>query len=227
MEDLSNLDKRYFDSNASYNCPFCKRNHVPIAYVQSGSFHWSNEKTCYFTVVQCSSCQKNSLHHSFTNFLTTTNGRLQVKPGMEIEDLVFHSIPTSFFVLDSRIPSVLRELLSEADGCLNMNFLTGASVCIRKSIYEFIFLHKVEGSDYETKIKSLKALLSSVDPTYFDVLSHLQDMTSDKVHEQSWKKWDSKHIRFFIELLRNLFHEVYVVPEERKLRSNSVIHEAI
>ena len=28
-------------------------------------------------------------------------------------------------------------------------------------------------------------------PALFDILSQIQDMTSDKIHEQSWDKWDS------------------------------------
>ena len=47
-------------------------------------------------------------------------------------------------------------------------------------------------------------------------------MTSDKVHEQSWDKWDSKHLILFIETLKAILHEIYVVPEEKKKRSEHI-----
>ncbi len=65
-------------------------------------------------------------------------------------------MPTSFFVIDARIPGIIRELITEAKGCLKMNFLTGASSCARKAIYELLVIERAEGADYETRIKSLK-----------------------------------------------------------------------
>ncbi len=69
---------------------------------------------------------------------------------------VFYSVPTSFFVMDARIPGIVRELITEAEGCLKMDFLTGASSCARKAIYELLVIERAEGADYETRIKSLK-----------------------------------------------------------------------
>ncbi len=37
-----------------------------------------------------------------------------------------------------------------------MNFLTGASSCARKAIYELLVIERAEGADYETRRKSLK-----------------------------------------------------------------------
>jgi hypothetical protein len=144
---------------------------------------------------------------------------------MPIDDLdshIFYSVPTSFFVIDDRIPKVMRELITEADGCLKMNFLTGASACTRKAIYELTLREKAEGPDYETKIKDLKTKHPSVDPTLFDVLAHIQDMTSDHVHEQSWPHWDSDNLKLILETLKAIFHEMYVVPKERQARSSQI-----
>lgn len=44
--------------------------------------------------------------------------------------------------------------------------------------------------------------VANVDETLSDVLGHIQDMTSDKVHEQSWPKWDSPSLTLIIETLR-------------------------
>jgi hypothetical protein len=43
-------------------------------------------------------------------------------------------------------------------------------------------------------------------------------MASNQVHEGSWEAWDSKKLRFIIELTKATLHEIYVVPEERKER---------
>ena len=47
-------------------------------------------------------------------------------------------------------------------------------------------------------------------------------MTSDKIHEQSWDKWDAKHLKLFLETLKAILHELYVAPDERKNRSEHV-----
>ena len=48
-------------------------------------------------------------------------------------------------------------------------------------------------------------------------------MTSEKVHEQSWEAWDSKHLYLFLESLKTILHEIYVIPEEKKTRLTSVL----
>ena len=103
-----------------------------------------------------------------------------------------------------------------------MNFLTGASACTRKAIYELTVKEKAEGANYEDRIKFLKSKFTNIDPDLFDVLCHIKDMTSEKVHEQSWDKWDSKHLKLFIETLKVILHEIYVVPDEKKKRSKSI-----
>ena len=105
--------------------------------------------------------------------------------------------PTSFFTIDSRIPRIIRELITEAEGCLKMNFITGASACMRKAIYELLVKENAIGDDYTDRIRSLKQKYPDSDES-FDVLSHIQDMTSDKIHEQSWDKWDSKNLKLII-----------------------------
>lgn len=71
------------------------------------------------------------------------------RSNLDIDDAIFYSVPTSFFVLDDRIPAIIRDLITEAEGCIKMNFLTGASACMRKAIYELLVIAKAEGTDYE------------------------------------------------------------------------------
>ena len=151
------------------------------------------------------------------------NGYFNISDGDDIDSMLFYSVPTSFFVIDSRIPNVLRELITEADGCLKMNFLTGASACARKAIYELTKIENCAGDNYEDKIKSLKAKYKDTDEALFDILSHIQDMTSDKVHEQSWPKWNAKNLKLIIETLKTVLFDIYVLPKIKSERSHNVL----
>lgn len=140
-----------------------------------------------------------------------------------IDDFFFYSVPTSFFVLDQRIPKILRELLTEAEGCLKSNFLTGASACARKIIYEMASAKNIGGENYEARIKSLKSEYPEVEQTYFDTLFTIQQMTSSKVHENSYDGWNSIHLRLILASLREILHEIYVVPALREDKRKSIL----
>lgn len=231
--DLSHLDKKYFIDAHIYNCPFCKRNHVSYEMIDRFTFHWGENKICYGYLVQCNSegCEKVSIHlsfkelrHSYVEYNRTKyNNRFA--DGIEIDSELFFSQPTSYFILDNRIPEKVRELVYEAENSRKSNFLVGASACLRKAIYELLDHEKsiIKNSktgyaDYQASIKKLKEKFSSVAPELFDALSDIQEMASDNVHEGSWEAWDSKKLRFIIELAKATLHEMYVVPEERKER---------
>ncbi len=199
------------------------------------AFDWSKNKKCYIYVVICVSCNNESMHLSFEDleigFEVSKNNRSYYRfkyfypneiESLGIDGYFFYSVPTSFFVIDERIPRIIRELITEAEGCVKMNFLTGASACTRKAIYELTIREKAEGDNYEERIKSLKTKFPQIEPGLFDVLSHIKDMTSDKVHEQSWDKWDNHHLKLFLETLKVILHEIYVIPDERKKRSLSI-----
>jgi hypothetical protein len=162
------------------------------------------------------------MHLTHDRILTVVNGRYRFLDNIDIDSKIFYSVPTSFFVVDSRIPKVLRELITEAEGCVKMNFLTGASACTRKAIYEFTILQKCKGGNYDERIKELKSTLPQIDQELFDVLAHIKDLTSDKVHEESWEKWDSSHLVLFIETLKVILNEIYVIPDERQKKSRFI-----
>jgi hypothetical protein len=221
MQDESALDKKYFIDDTVYNCPFCNRRNVLYTIERSFEFNWRHNKTCHVHLVKCSSCKKISMHLSFKEIRDLQKwygDKRRFKSRIDIDSNIFYSQPTSFFVIDIRIPSILRELITEAEGCLKMNYLTGASACMRKAIYELLVYEKVEGDDYETRIKSLKKKYPNSDPTYFDTLASIQDMTSDKIHEQSWDKWDSPNLKFIIETLKSVLYDIYVTPQLKKER---------
>ncbi len=230
MADQSYLDKKYFIDPKVYNCPFCKRGNVQYSIEARFLFDWSDSKKCWGYLVECSSCDNTSMHLSFSDISDYgVGGRsfpINFNEEQDIDSEIFYSVPTSFFVIDTRIPSVFRELITEAEGCVKMNFLTGASACTRKAIYELTVKEKAEGNDYESRIKFLKDKYPNINQDFFDILSHIKDMTSDKIHEQSWDKWENNYLKLFIETLKSILYEIYVYPKEKSERS-SVIKELL
>jgi transcription elongation factor Elf1 len=226
MEDQSHLDQKYFIDPKIYNCPFCNRRHVSYVIADWKQFHWTGEKSCYAYFIKCSSCQKTSMHLSYKFFIPRNQfGQIvgnSFGVDIDIDSEIFYSVPTSFFVVDQRIPREIRELITEADGCLKMNFLTGASACTRKAIYELTVMEKATGDDYESQIKLLKQKYPAVDASLFDILAHIQGMTSDKVHEQSWPHWDSDKLKFLSETLKAVLYEIYVLPKEKAERFTKI-----
>ena len=226
MEDESYLDKKYFIDQYVYNCPFCNRRNVEYSLLSKEDFDWSENKKCFIYLVECASCSNVSMHLSYEE-ISEYRGHPYGERTMnfsteDIDSKMFYSRPTSFFVMDERIPSIIRELITEAEGCLKMNFLTGASACVRKAIYELTVLEKAEGKDYESKIKSLKPKYKSIDSELFDNLATIKDMTSEKIHEQSWDKWDSNYLKLITETLKTILYEIYVLPRKRKDKLNAV-----
>ena len=223
MPDESHLDLKYFIDSEVYNCPYCNRRNVVYHLVTFFSFDWSNTKTCHVYKVICSSCDKQSIHLSFTDLQPDRAfSRYVFKYDGDLDSEIFYSVPTSFFTMDDRIPHVIRELIAEADGCLKMNFLTGASACARKAIYELLVFEKVAEADYESRIKSLKQKYPDSDAGLFDILASIQGMTSDKVHEQSWPKWDSGNLRLILETLKTVLQDIYVAPKVKRERAELI-----
>jgi len=236
MEDKSYLDKKYFIDRWVYNCPFCNRRNVKYRVIYKFSFNWSENKVCFVYLVKCTDCNNVSMHLSYEDIVKHVSPRYTSVEYYEfladiddIDSKIFYSVPTSFFVMDSRIPSIIRELITEAEGCLKMNFLTGASASMRKAIYELTVKEKAEGKDYESKIKFLKSKYQSIDSALFDILAAIKDMTSDKIHEQSWDKWESDNLKLIIETLKTILHEIYVLPKQKEERLKEVqqLHEKV
>ena len=227
----SDLDSRYFIDRSIYNCPFCKRNHVKYQVIGTQSFDWTTNKQCRLFIVQCQSCEKRSIHLTYekvdkvrvVNIGSTFSVASVEMDGRNLDDLFFFQQPTSLFSVDERIPRILRELITEAQGCLNSNFLTGASACVRKVIYELAVLEDAEGGNYEERIKSLKDKDHDVDDVYFDTLLTVQDLTSNKVHENAYDGWESKHLRVLLSALLEVLEQLYVLPKIRQERRQQIL----
>lgn len=67
------------------------------------------------------------MHLTFKELQRPGWGSLRFNDDLDIDAGIFYSVPSSFFVVDSRIPAVIRELITEAAGSIKMNYMTGAS----------------------------------------------------------------------------------------------------
>ena len=92
-----------------------------------------------------------------------------------------------------------------------------------KIIYELALREGATGDSYEDRIRSLKSLKSEVDPTYFDTLLTIQQLTSDKVHEEAYDQWESAHLRLMLAALIEVLHELFVEPQDRKARRQAIL----
>lgn len=220
MPDQSHLDDKYFIDQRIYNCPYCNRRHVSYKLQAWQTFDWADSKTAHAYFVICQSCVKMSMHLSYSWLL---DGSQRFRSDVEIDDHIFYSVPSSFHVINEHIPAELRELIAEAEGCLKSNFLTGASACVRKVVYELAAKHDAKGANYEDRIKALKDLLPHVDSAYFDTLLTIQQLTSDKVHEESYDRWQSKHLRLTLAALLEALNEIYVVPKQRAAKRQGIL----
>ena len=231
MPDHSQLDARYFIDRYVYNCPYCNRRNVAYAVRSRYVFDWTESKKCFVYFVECQSCHNKSMHLSYRDLeiiqYASSSAGIWYRFTSDIENIdeaFFYSVPTSFFVIDNRIPKVLRELITEAEGCLKSNFLTGASACARKVVYELTILQGGTGDNYEDRVKSLKSINPNLDPIFFDTLLTIQQVTSTKVHEESYDGWESKHLRLILSALTEVLHEIYVVPAIREEKRKAILN---
>lgn len=113
--------------------------------------------------------------------------------------------------------------MTEAEGSLKSNFLTGASACARKLVYELSTIEKADGNNYEERIKSLKRKREDIEEEFFDTLATIQQVTSEKVHEKSYDGWQAKHLRMILSTLNEILGLMYVIPEVRKEKRKSIL----
>jgi len=238
VADQSELDRRYFVTGDTYNCPYCNRHSVTFSVERIEAFDWTNSKTALAVYVKCGGekCGKVSLHLTFETglvaFVETPWGsqkhRWHQKANIDkLDAYFFYHQPTSFFTIDDRIPPKIRELVSEADGCRRFNYLTGASACLRKAIYELLSHEGVAKTEsdgrggererhYQDRVKDLKSTRKNMDPGSVDILAAALRATSDHLHEDSWAGWTREEFDAIDEAVRAVLREMYVLPDERK-----------
>ena len=236
MSDLSEFENKYFIDGTRYNCPFCNVRAAKYSVIDRTEYNKDEENIVFCYIVQCDLCNNKSIHLSEWEF--RVNGYLdkwidnpftsrpvgldegkfpewsKIVPKLDM--FFFYHFPTSFFTIDERIPKEIRELVSEAEGCKEMNFMVGASGALRKAIYKFLRREKAEGDKYEDKIKWLKTKYPGVDSDYFDVLAQVSDMNSQDLHEDDWEPFKSAEFNELIGATKAILHEIYVEPHLKK-----------
>ena len=111
-----------------------------------------------------------------------------------------------FLTMDRRIPEAVRQLVEEADGCLNMNFGTGGSACIRRAIRKTFEIEEVESDDWGSSVQALATKHQGVAPTLFQVIE-LLGAGEEPLHNDA--------LRALIATFKGILYEVYVLGEER------------
>ena len=111
-----------------------------------------------------------------------------------------------FLTVDERVPDAVRQLVEEADGCLNMNFAVGGSACIRRAIRKTFEVEEVEQNDFAASTRALAEKHQGIAPTLFQVVE-LLGAGDDPLHMDA--------LRALVATFKGILYEVYVLGEER------------
>ena len=243
-QDLSHKDRKYFIDHTTYNCPFCRRRNVSYALIVSGDYYdASYNKKVFYYIMECqeNECEKRSLHLSNYNLRATRyndygharfifplvreDNKKAIEDPNDLDKAFFYHCPTSFFAIDDRVPKSIRKFISEAEGCLSSDFLTGSSACLRKAIYKLLQHEKIsekEGSKLlylNDRIDLLEKKYPYVDHGLFENFKKINALASKELHENDWCDFNSHQLRFLIETTMDLLYEIYVVPDEKSKRN--------
>lgn len=226
--DRSEKDSLYFIDSKVYNCPFCKRGNV--RYTLTGKTMYEDEHGERINVYQikCSDCNGHSLHFTKMDLIDrneTADYLASFKYDGELDDQFIAHRPGVKYVLDADVPKKLINLIGESEESRQANLLTGASASLRKAIYELLSQEKVlvknektGHTDYRESILKLRDKYARIDPELFNQLAEVQELTSDLVHEDSWKAWEGKQLRFLTGIIQEILEELYAEPARRKRR---------
>lgn len=227
MSDHSEFENKYFIDGQRYNCPYCNVRGAKYSKEAVTRYDKDDNNRVYVYIISCDLCEKRSIHLSSWFWSGEDSNPFSWRPSgfdtdkykyddTKLDMFFFYHFPTSFFTIDDRIPKDIRELVSEAEGCKEMNFMVGASGALRKAIYKFLRREKAEGDKYEDKIKWLKAKYPNVDSDYFDVLAQVTDMNSQDLHEDDWEPFKAAEFNELIGATKAILHEIYVEPHLKK-----------
>lgn len=251
-EIVNPKEKKLIIDSFRHNCSHCGTKSARYTDISFMRIDVENGKYLYAMYLRCCVCNKISMHLiknlqvdiNFFNqdithygrkinidavgseggFYTGTRVILSRKDIKAIDENIIMSIPTPTFIIDSEIPSKLRDLLIEALKCIKENALTGASACIRKAIYQFLTKEKAQGENYDDKINSIKKNWLQIED-YLDILKGIKGITSDQVHEDSFASFKSDEARSYVAILEEIFREIYVIPEQRKLKKEKIMQK--
>jgi hypothetical protein len=116
----------------------------------------------------------------------------------------------AFLTVDTRAPAAVRELISEADGCLKAGFLTGGTVCAQKAIQTLLQHESAEGASYEARLHALSQKFPSVPQSLFALCIRLGESPS-KDHPAL----DVERLKVRTVALKIMLYEIYVLGPDR------------
>lgn len=234
-------NKKIIINALQHNCSHCgtKSAYYRIEhFIKIDLFH---KKYIYAIFLRCQLCKRVSMHlvkdlpadrhYELDAYISVNENLDMIKERRvllsaqeidQLDDNIILSVPTPTAIIDSKIPSRLRDLLIEALKCINENALTGASACIRKAIYEFLKKEDKSSDSYDDKIKKLKRSYPVLEK-YLDVLIGIKGITSDQMHEDSFTSFNSEEARAYVAVLEEIFKEVYVLPQQRAERKKAIL----
>jgi hypothetical protein len=118
----------------------------------------------------------------------------------------------AFLTTDDYVPGAFRDLLSEADGCLQKGFLTGGTACARRALDLLLSVAKTEGATYEERLQSLgdkhgiAKMLTSI----------LVQCGGASAKENATLSVEV--LQLFIVTMKAVVYELYVVGPDRTIR---------
>lgn len=234
-----NDDKKRIINAQQHNCAHCGTkgaNFYDIKYIVIDE---SANKKLGILTVRCSCCHKITTHFIKNILSYSQNFEYEgfsesskcfywygthhdiIEKFDDLDNNIIMSIPTPTFIIDSGIPKKLRDPLIEAGKCVKENALVGASACVRKAIYEFLLMEGATGDNYDEKIKSIKDNWAHLSD-YLEILKGIKGVVSDQVHEDSFEAFSSDEIKYYVDVLEEIFREVYVIPQQRQDRKNAI-----
>jgi hypothetical protein len=111
-----------------------------------------------------------------------------------------------FLTVDARVPAAIRQLLDEADGCLNMSFSTGGTACARRAVQQLLAQENADGDDYAASLIAFSEKHPAVAPALLQILQVLGDGDAPLPADS---------LRALIVTIKAVVYEVYVLGAER------------
>jgi hypothetical protein len=118
----------------------------------------------------------------------------------------------AFLATDDYVPGAFRDLLSEAEGCLQKGFMTGGTACARRALDLLLSVAKTEGAAYEDRLQSLgeKHGISKM------LTSILVQCGGASAKENA--TLSAEVLQLFVVTMKAVVYELYVVGPERTNR---------
>jgi hypothetical protein len=116
--------------------------------------------------------------------------------------------PPRFLIVDQRAPVPIRQLLDEAEGCANMQFVNGGTACARRAIEIILETESAVTEDYSASLLKLSEKHPAVAPALFQILEMLGDNSDDET-------LSADSLKALIVTIKAVVFEIYVLGAER------------